>query len=280
MTGTRSPAVAGRFYAGSASALEEQIEAAFEHPVGPGSVPDVASGDDSLSGLVSPHAGYPYSGPVAAHGYAELARSGRPDGVILVGPNHTRFGEPIAISEADRWKTPLGTVPVDDTLRDQLADYRGITLDESTHQGEHSLEVQVPFLQYLYDNPVPILPIVMSQQDQSTVDQLVEALGAADTQLTDWVLVASTDLTHYEPAVTAERKDKPIREAIEALDPGSILQAIDSGHTMCGGAPTAAVLQAATNGGGTEAEVLTYATSGDTAGDTDSVVGYVSAVIR
>lgn len=279
MSSHRSPAVAGQFYAGRETALEEQIESAFEHPVGPGAVPSVGTGVEQPVGLISPHAGYPFSGPVAAHGFARLAASGRPDVVIIVGPNHGRQGRSLAISGADAWETPLGTVPVHDELRETLASRSGLEIDETTHAGEHSLEVQVPFLQYLYEDPVPIVPIVMSQQDQTRVDQLSAALVDSITDWSDVVLVASTDLTHYEPAERAERNDQPIRAAIESVDPAAIMDAKRAGHSMCGPGPTAVALQVARDQQVEQGTVLSYATSGDTAGDTDSVVGYVSAVL-
>ena len=277
MTGTRAPAVAGQFYAGTASELRAQIDAAFEHPVGPGAVPTVESGTASIRGLVSPHAGYPYSGPVAAHGFARLAEAGRPEAVVLIGPNHSGYGSSIAISGADRWETPLGTVPVATELRNRLASAPGLAVDESTHEGEHSLEVQVPFLQFLYDEPVPILPIVLTQQSAETVEQLQSAL--AEGLSGDVLVLASTDLTHYEPTATAERLDRPILDAIEALDADAVVESARDGHTMCGWGPTAATLSVSQARGATAGEILTYATSGDTAGSTDSVVGYVSAVL-
>lgn len=279
MSSHRSPAVAGQFYAGTKPALKEQIEAVFEHPIGPGTVPAVGTNGDLPLGLISPHAGYPYSGPVAAHGFSRLASSGRPTVAIIIGPNHGRRGRPVAISGASAWETPLGTVPVHDDLRERLEPAPGVETDESTHAGEHSVEVQVPFLQYLYDDPVPILPIVMSRQDQTHVDQLTTALLDAVSDWSDTVLIVSTDLTHYEPAKRAQTKDEGIRRAIESLDSAGIMDAKQSGHSMCGPGPTAvalAVARAQQMGSGT---VLSYATSGDTTGDTDSVVGYVSAVV-
>ena len=280
MTQTRSPAVAGQFYAGSEAALREQIESAFEHAIGPGTIPSEAAGMDLPNGLVSPHAGYPYSGPVAAHGFSRLAKGGRPSAAIIIGPNHSGHGEPIAISEAEAWETPLGTVPVHDGIRWDLSDEYGLSLDEATHGAEHSLEVQVPFLQYLYEEPVPIVPIVMTRQDSARVRQLATALTRVLEKWDSVVLIASTDLTHYESASRAKKLDTRIREAIEGMEAEAILEAAESGHTMCGPGPTATVLKATKAAGATDASVLQYATSGDTAGGTDSVVGYVSATIE
>ncbi|MDR5657136.1 AmmeMemoRadiSam system protein B [Halodesulfurarchaeum sp. HSR-GB] len=280
MSRVRSPSVAGQFYAGTAPGLREQIQSAFEHSVGPGAPPDVTDREASLVGLVSPHAGYPYSGPIAAHGFSRLAASGRPDVVVLIGPNHSAAGAPLAISGASAWETPLGTAPVSDSLRDKLADFPGLTIDEATHAGEHSLEVQVPFLQYLYDDPVPILPIVMSRQNEATIEQLRAALSNALTADRNAVLLASTDLTHYEPAPVAREQDGPILDAISSLNADPIVQAARSGHTMCGWGPTASVLQASADLSAETGTIRQYATSGDTAGEPDSVVGYVSATLE
>ncbi len=280
MTEPRTPAVAGQFYAGTKTALTDQIESAYQHPVGPGTLPTVDLEGDLPMSLVSPHAGYPYSGPVAAHGFARLAAGGRPNGVIIVGPNHGRHGVPLAISGADAWETPLGTVPIHDSLRTELANFPGLDIDESTHEGEHSLEVQVPFIQYLYEDEVPILPILMSRQDETRIDQLVDALDEVLRKSTELVLIASTDLTHYEPQNTARRADRAIREGIVNLDDGAVMGASRSGHTMCGPGPTGAILRASRDQGAEDGTVLKYATSGDTAGGSDSVVGYVSAAIE
>lgn len=280
MTDHRPPAVAGQFYAGTQTALVEQIESAFTHPVGPGSLPEVDGDRDLPLGLVSPHAGYPYSGPVAAHGFARLAEGGRPDGVIIAGPNHGRRGAPLALTGAEGWQTPLGTVPVHENVRNQLANSPGLEIDESTHVGEHSIEVQVPFLQYLYNDAVPIVPILMSRQDETRVGQLATALGESVPNEADWVLIASTDLTHYESPERATKADNVIRNAIAELDDETIMEAIRSGHTMCGGGPTAALMRASREWGATDGTIRSYATSGDTAGDSDSVVGYVAATIQ
>ncbi|MDZ7850925.1 MAG: AmmeMemoRadiSam system protein B [Halodesulfurarchaeum sp.] len=278
MSTHRSPAVAGQFYAGTEAGLREQIESAFEHPMGPGSVPVVEPTVGLPIAIISPHAGYPYSGPIAAHGFARMAAGGRPEAVVILGPNHGRGGAPLAISDADRWETPLGSVPIHDEIRSSLATAPGLELDERTHDGEHSLEVQVPFLQYLYDD-VPIVPVLMSRQDESRVTQAVSALTEVFSSDRNVVLIASTDLTHYEPHEVAKRDDEPIRRAIQDLDADGIMEAARSGHTMCGFGPTAAILRASHESGGTEGSVHAYATSGDTAGGTDSVVGYVSAAV-
>lgn len=282
MTAIRSPAVAGQFYEGTAAGLREQIESAFTHEVGPGSIPAPLEATPDIHGLVSPHAGYPYSGPVAAHGFAALADAGSPEAVVIVGPNHSAAGEPVAVTEADAWETPLGSVPIHDELREELVGGTGdIVADERTHAGEHSIEVQVPLLQYLFGD-VPILPIAMTDQREETVMDLAsdlhEALESIDESVT---IVASTDFTHYEPHNVAERQDHKAIERIEALDATGLLETVASERiSMCGYGPTAAAVETVSRAEGTEGRLLQYATSGDTAGSPREVVGYASMTLE
>jgi hypothetical protein len=283
MTAIRSPAVAGQFYAGTATGLRDQIETAFTHEIGPGAIPAAGEGSSDVMGLVSPHAGYPYSGPVAAHGFGALAESGRPDAIVLVGPNHRGMGERVAVSDADAWETPLGTVDVHAEMRRALLDRSELVVaDERTHAGEHSLEVQVPFIQYLYESPPPILPLVMTRQDEDTVLSLAENLQTVLESASESVAVlASTDMTHYEPADVAKRQDRKAIERMEALDgPGLLDTVARENITMCGYGPTAVALSVAEGRTGTGGELLQYATSGDTGGPSREVVGYASVLIR
>ncbi|MFW5905244.1 MAG: AmmeMemoRadiSam system protein B [archaeon] len=282
MPGDREPAVAGQFYEADANALSDQVADAFTHRLGPGTMPAPGDGPPDATGIVSPHAGLPYSGPVAAHGYAEMARQGRPEVVVLVGPNHSGIGDPVAVSAADRWRTPLGTVPVDEGVRDRLLDATpSATLDEAAHRGEHSLEVQLPFLQVLYEAPPTIVPVVMSRQDRDTALDLGSALATVVAETDESVvLVASTDLTHYEPQSVATENDATIVDRIEALDATGLLDVVArQSLSMCGYGPTAAVLHASATVGASAGRSLQYATSGDLTGSTDEVVGYCSAVL-
>lgn len=283
MTSIRSPAVAGQFYEGTPDTLRDQIESTFRHEVGPGEIPTVGEGPNEIFGLVSPHAGYPYSGPIAAHGFGALAASGRPESVILVGPNHRARGEDVAVTAADAWETPLGTVEVDDDLRQVLLDASELVVaDEPTHAGEHSLEVQVPYLQYLYDEVPAIVPIVMTRQDEEVATRLASVLATALSSVDSTVpIVASTDMTHYEPQAEAERQDRKAVERMEALDATDLLQTVSRERiTMCGYGPTATAIACSRKGGAETGELLQYATSGDTAGSPREVVGYVSLAIR
>jgi AmmeMemoRadiSam system protein B len=282
MPGERAPAVAGQFYEAGADALSEQVVEAFRHPLGPGEVPPPGDGRIDATGIVSPHAGLPFSGPVAAQGYAEIANQGRPDVVVFVGPNHTGIGDPVAISDADRWRTPLGSIPVHDDLRSRLLDDSATaTLDERAHSREHSIEVQLPFLQTLYETPPAIVPVVMSRQDRDTVRELGSALARIVAETDESVLlVASTDLTHYEPQSVAEETDAGVIDRIEEVDAEGLLDLVErESISMCGYGPTAAVLFASVELGVTAGRGLQYATSGDVTGRTDEVVGYCSAIV-
>lgn len=282
MTTVRPPAVAGQFYAGTETGLREQIEAAFTHELGPGSVPSVREETPDLGTLVSPHAGYPYSGPVAAHGFKALADEGQPDVAVVVGPNHSGLGESVAVSEADRWQTPLGDIPMATELRERVLERSDTAeADDRTHEGEHSLEVQVPFLQYLFDD-LSILPIVMTEQDETTARELAETLaGVLEGVDRSTVLIASTDMTHYESQDVAEQKDKQAIDRMQALDVGGLYETIAAEDiSMCGYGPTAVGMEVARRKGAETGELLTYGTSGDTSGSTAEVVGYASVAVR
>ena len=281
MTSVRAPAVAGRFYEGNSSDLERQLEGLFRHEHGPGSIPAVCEDEPDVRAIVSPHAGYPYSGPVAAHGFAKLATSGTPEAAIVLGPNHDGRGDPAALSAADAWETPLGSISIHRELRDRIHEAGEVlTVDERTHAGEHSIEIQVPFLQYLYGDRVPIVPICLTRQDSDTVEDVSAAISkavrATDTNV---VLIASTDLTHYRSQSVAEEQDRKAIEEMEALDGPGLLETVSrEGLSMCGYGPTAAVLEGAKGMGATRGTLLKYATSGDTSGPAREVVGYASLV--
>jgi hypothetical protein len=279
VTGVRQPTVAGQFYAADPDILRGQIEDAFAHEVGPGPVPTIGSGPRDLLGIVSPHAGYPYSGPIAAHGVAAVAEDGAPETVIALGPNHNGLGAPVAFSGADRWKSPLGDLEVDDELTDAILAADGVgEIDDAAHRDEHSLEVQFPLLQYALETDFRIVPICMSRQDAGTSERLGTAIATAVEDLDrDALVVASTDLTHYEPRETAEERDRTAIDRMTAFDPEGVVEiATVGGVSMCGYGPVAATLVATRNLGASEATLFQYATSGDVAGPQQEVVGYGS----
>jgi hypothetical protein len=290
MSGVRSPAVAGQFYEGRKEALEASLQRCFKHALGPGAVPPTdLAGPGLISAVVAPHAGYMYSGPAAANGYAALAADGRPDTVVLLGPSHYTAARRAAVSLAEAWRTPLGDVPVNVAFgRELLAASPLFEEDEETHRDEHSLEVQLPFLQFLYRDHTPaIVPICIRSYPVGNVEALaadVNAIGqhlaevAGDLRL---VVIASTDFSHQVPQEVAAREDRYALDAILALDPPGLLRAVaDRSISMCGPVPVAIALAFCLARGAHHAELLRYYTSGDIIGERRAVVGYASLVIR
>lgn len=273
----RPAAVSGAFYSADPGGLRRQVEWCFRHPLGPGRLP-APWGTGRVLALVVPHAGLTYSGPVAAHAYLRLSEARRPEVVVVIGPDHGGAGPPSALSPEEYWQGPLGEVPTDHPVKDALARV-GIPLDARGHRSEHSIEVQLPFLQFMgYDGPV--VPIVMADQDAATVEHLAVALVSALAGR-DAVLIASTDLSHHLPHERAVLADRIALEALASGDGGRLLREVrHRGVTMCGAGPAAAVLEAARRLGCGRVEILQYSTSGEVSGEMDAVVGYVAAVVE
>jgi len=278
----RHPSQAGSFYAGSEPALRSQIEQCFKHRFGPGVVPKVSEdGPRRIIGLVCPHAGYMYSGPVAANSYHRLAADGRVDVFVIMGPNHYGLGSGLATVERGIWRTPLGDVQVDSELAEEIVRESGIIdIDEAAHTYEHSIEVQLPFLQYLYGSSFKFVPICFLMQDLESSREVGRALAKALADR-NAVIIASTDLTHYEPQNTAERKDRMVIEAMLKMDENLLYSVLESHRvSACGYGPVAALIVAAKGLKAERAELLSYKTSGDVTGDRSSVVGYASVMFR
>lgn len=274
----RHPSQAGMFYAGTAQALRAQIEKCFTHKLGPGKLPKVAERKlQSIVGLVCPHAGYMYSGPVAAHAYSNLAADGKPDIVVLFGPNHLGRGSALALMMEGVWRTPLGDVEIDTVTANLiLKESSIIDVDDSAHAYEHSIEVQLPFLQYLYGSAFKFVPICFLMQDLQSSREVGTAVAKALADK-NALVIASTDMTHYEPQEMAEQKDKAAIEATLKLDAERLYSTVEARHiTMCGYGPTIAAITAAKALNTKETELLCYKTSGDITGDYSSVVGYAS----
>jgi len=280
----RKPAVAGTFYAGNRDSLLRQIEECFRHPLGPGTVPETAAqGERKIVGLINPHAGYMYSGAVAAWGFGELIKREKPETVIILGPNHRGFGSPLAIMSEGAWKTPLGEVQINTKVASQLLDSLPSILedDAKAHEREHSLEVQLPFLQYGYGSDFKIVPLCMAEQTYTTSTQIGRAILELLKENPNLILVASTDLTHYQPQHIAEKEDRKIIEAILSGNPrnlNKLLMAYD--FSMCGPGPVMVVMEAICSSGLGKAKLLKYATSGNITGDYSAVVGYASLILE
>jgi len=265
---SRKPVVAGQFYPASPSQLKAMIE----------QLVDEKGAKEDVIGLVSPHAGYIYSGPVAG---AVISRIKFKDTFIIMGPNHTGRGKPLSIMTQGTWETPLGEVEIDSELGKQiLAASSHLQEDSVAHQYEHSLEVQLPFLQY-FKPDIKIVPIVLSYSSGATYKEIGKGIAKAVKGLNkEVVIIASTDMTHYEPHPSAQRKDTQAIEAILDLNEDELLKRVDELNiSMCGYAPTVSLISAAKELGATGAELVKYQTSGDTSGDYSSVVGYAGIII-
>lgn len=227
--------------------------------------------------VVSPHAGYVYSGAVAGE---VLSSVDVPETVILLGPNHHGQGKPVALSQST-WRMPMGDVPIDQEFASRLqAALPIIEFDETAHLYEHSLEVQIPFLQTM-QKKLSIVPLVISHISFPLCNEIARALARVVSESDrEVLLVASSDMTHYESRKSAGAKDRLALDRIEQLDAGGLYRTVmDHRITMCGVIPVTIALLAAVQMGAKEARVLTYTDSGEISGDTDQVVGYAGIVI-
>ena len=276
----RKPYVANAFYAGTKTSLTKQIADCFTHQFGPGQVPKVCQqGPRRILGLVCPHAGYMYSGPVAANGYSRLATDGQPDVCIILGPNHSGLGSGLSIETEGAWETPVGITRINSDLAKRIQKSSSIIdVDEAAHASEHSIEVQLPFLQYLFKDAIEFVPICMMMQDLTTSVEVARAI-VESTKGKNVVIIASSDFTHYEPQADANRKDEEAIDAILRLDDKQLNELGDSNRvTMCGYGPITTLIVAAKILGNVRADLLAYKTSGDITGDKSAVVGYSSLV--
>jgi|GEM_PF-12901 len=333
----RYPAAAGSFYPGDENALKKQIEECFTHKLGPGEIPVYEKtfskklkksfrvdgklnfpynkkGERRIKGCVVPHAGYIYSGPVAAHVYSALANDGFPETFIIIGPNHTGYGSGVAVT-TESFNTPLGDVCVDKDLAKYLLNTI-IDNDIDAHRYEHSIEVHLPFLQYtrklfqrnqrkvfdaqesesslfspkLQSNFVEcrestfptikkdfsFVPICMSMQDYKTAKEVGSIIKDVIKDR-DVVVIASSDFTHYEPKEIANKKDKMAIDAIINLDSKKLFEVVKQNNiTMCGCGPVMSMIEAVN---GKKATLLKYATSGDIQPMND-VVGYAGIIVE
>lgn len=272
---------AGSFYPSERTALVSQIENCFLHKLGPGRLPKLQEkGERKIVSAVSPHAGYMYSGPVAANLYSALASDGVPDTVVILGPNHYGVGTGVSAMVEGVWQTPLGEVEIDSAVAKQICKNSDIIdLDDSAHLNEHSIEVQLPFLQYVYGNRFKFVPISMMMQDAETSRNVGESI-AESTDRADVLIIASSDMSHYEPQKQAERKDRLVMNAILKLDEEELQRVVELENiSMCGYGPVSSAIVAGKHLGAKAAKVVSYQTSGDITGDFGQVVGYLSATI-
>ncbi|HEV2138722.1 MAG TPA: AmmeMemoRadiSam system protein B [Nitrososphaerales archaeon] len=271
----RKPAVAGQFYPSDPHELSAAIDKCYSHPIGPGRTPPAPKGDAKVVAVVSPHAGYVYSGPVAAHSYLHVSSLRDPDLIVVVAPNHYGIGSGVSTFQGGEWETPLGRMRVDPTASNQLVELAGVaSFDPDSQRLEHSLEVQLPFLQKIYGSAVPFLPVSLLLQDVETASAVSKALVQI-VRGRKAVLVASSDLTHYEPAEAAKEKDSALLRQVERMDVEGFYSALERLQvTACGFGAIATVMEVALQLGLAKGELLKYASSGDMTGENLQVVGY------
>jgi hypothetical protein len=275
--------VAGQFYEANAEALRAQIKSCFLHELGPKRLPEVnfLNHPRNIVGMICPHAGYMYSGPVAASAFYELALDGKPDTVVLLGPNHTGYGSALSIMREGIWNTPLGNIQIDTKIAaDLIHETNFMDVDELAHRYEHSLEVQLPFLQFLYGNTFKIVPICFLMQEYDSAVEIGRALEEV-LDATNSVVIASSDMTHYEPAKTATTKDQSALKAVKELDAKCFYETVEKQNiTACGYAPIVTLITYAQGVNVKDIDVLNYHNSGDITGDHSSVVGYAAVVFK
>jgi AmmeMemoRadiSam system protein B len=266
----RRPVVAGQFYPGSSQGLKNQIESFLDKKAIP---------QEAIACML-PHAGYMYSGKVAAQTASRIKVKDR---IILFGPNHTGYGKAFSIMTEGTWQTPLGEIKIDDNLAKQILGHsQYLEQDSLAHLYEHSLEVELPILQY-FKSDFQIVPITFLSDDMDILKEIGKEIAATikeSGQLDSTLLVASSDMTHYEPQAEAAKKDNAAIQAILELNEDKLMQRIRSlGISMCGYAPVTVMLSSSKELGAKTAELVKYQTSGDITGDFESVVGYAGIII-
>jgi AmmeMemoRadiSam system protein B len=265
----RHPAVAGRFYPRDQSTLLNDVKSYL-------SIQAVAR---PALGCVAPHAGYMYSGAVAGAVYANV---NLPERVIILCPNHTGKGRPLAVMSNGSWETPLGPVAIDSALAEALKKrFSLLTEDADAHRSEHAIEVELPFLQACRPD-FTFVPIALGTGQFETLEKLGEAVAeAVQAQNQRILIVASSDMNHYENDTVTRTKDHKAIERMLALDARGLFDVVMKEEiSMCGFGPAVVMLTATKRLGATSAELIKYATSGDVSGDRETVVGYAGIVVR
>ncbi len=265
----RSPYAAGSFYPGSASSLKSALSRMI----------DLDAPKHKVTGILVPHAGYVYSGAVTG---AVISRIEVPPTVIIMGPSHSGIGKPFSVMAEGEWKTPLGNVPVDEALAKKLvegSDY--LEADIAAHIQEHAVEVQLPFLQYVRPD-VKIVPVILTVASPTVYRQIGRDIARVVRESgQDVLIMASGDMTHYEPDDMARDKDLKAVEAMRTLDMDELARRYKNLHiTMCAFGPVMACMAAVRELGGTSGELIEYRTSGDATGDRDAVVGYAGVIFK
>ena len=274
----RPPAVAGMFYNLNSEMLKKQIKSCFNHKLGQKEIKE-----EKFIAAVVPHAGYSYSGPVASWVYSKIQKCN----YIILGPNHRVFGSKFGIMREGVWKTPLGSVRIDDKFAKKLIENNPLLeYDVISHEAEHSIEVQLPFLQYRFGDNFEFVPICVIN-DYPSFDFLDECkiIGRAianeiKKEKKKWIMLASSDFSHYIPYDDAYSTDNYIIDAILRLNEKDFFSRLQEKEaSVCGFGPIAIAMAAAKQLGAKKGEMLKYATSGDVIGDKGAVVGYASIIL-
>lgn len=246
---------------------------------------DLKAKKEKVIACVCPHAGWMYSGKVAGAVYSRIDLTGIDEPIfILIGPNHTSLGEPASIMLSGEWQLPLGNIKIAQELASSILENSEILEDDpDAHLQEHSIEVQLPFIQYFFPQ-AQIVPIALSDYRLSTCQDIGQAIAQAinkEQRAKSIVIVASTDMTHHEAHKVAEKKDKLAIDKILSLDPEGLLETVRKEDiSMCGSGPTATVIYAAKKLGAKNTELILYQTSGDVTGDYSAVVSYAGLIIK
>lgn len=283
----RKAVVAGSFYAANRQSLETQIENCFLHEIGPGTLPaSEQKKERKIMGTIVPHAGFIYSGPVAAHSYLQLSFENTPRTIIILGPNHRGLGGEVSLMSSGQWQTPLGTIEVDQSIANEIVahDKKRILRDDfQAHLFEHSIEVQLPFLQFIYPtSEFKIIPISIINQQLVSMKYLAEIIyETIKDKYQDFLLIASSDFTHYEEQESTKHKDSEGIKEILKMDSDLFYKTIQNNNaSICGPGPISVVMETCKKLGANKGKLLKYATSGDVSGMYDQVVGYASIIFQ
>ncbi len=268
----RKPAVSGMFYPDNPVELKKDIETYLGSAI-------IRDFEENIIGIVSPHAGYMYSGQVAAYGFKMIAKKPY-DTVVLIGPSHRAYFDGVALWARGGFETPLGRIDIDEDIAGEMINAGGIIkANMDTHKQEHSLEVQLPFLQSVLED-FKIIPLVMGIQTTDACKKLAQSLSfVLGNSAKRFLIVCSTDLSHYYPDTKAKKLDGIIVEHLDTFNISGMIESIEAGKTeACGAGPIIVTMILSEMLGANCGKVLKYANSGDVSGDKSGVVGYVSAI--
>jgi AmmeMemoRadiSam system protein B len=269
---TREPAVAGTFYPGEKEQLLKTIEEYLTKA-------EIVCEFQNIDGIIAPHAGYIFSGPIAGYAYKSISHL-KPKTIILLSPSHQEYFQKFSIFPGDYYATPLGKLKVNDSLRSQLVDNPEAIQSTAGHHAEHALEVQLPFLQTIFTHDFSIVPVVFGDVEIEMMDSFAATLAALSKE-EDFLIIASSDLSHFHSYDVANKIDGDLLNLLKSYELMKIAEGIeDNTLEACGIMPIYTLMKYASLKGNAKCEILDYRNSGDTAGDKYRVVGYSAGVIH